>query len=122
MKQLVGGHIKSHCHLRKMSKSTKQSFLRRGEICLLGDKTGKKPSIQTRFYKFMNELIFKCSARESTSAEEAQKCWYLPHHGVYHSNKPGKIHVFDLSAECHGTSINEAFLSTPNLTNQIFGV
>ena len=71
----------------------------------------------------MNELILKGYARESTSAVEAQKCWYLSHHGVYHSNKPMKIHVvFDLSAEFHGTSINKALLSGPNLTNQIFGV
>ena len=57
---------------------------------------------------------------------------YLPHHGVYHPNKPakiyhpnnpGKIHVvFDLIAEFHETSTNKALLSEPDLTNQIVGV
>ena len=71
----------------------------------------------------MNELILKGYARESVSAVEAGKCWYLPHPGVYHPNKPGKICVvFGLSAEFHGTSINKALLSRPDLTNQIAGV
>ena len=54
---------------------------------------------------------------------KAGKYWYFPHHGVYHANKPGKIHVvFDLSAEFHGTSINKALLSVPDWTNQIVRV
>ena len=74
--------------------------------------------------KFMIALILKDYTRESISALEAGKCWYLPHHGVYPpNNKPGKIRVvFDLSAEFHGTSINKALLSGPDLTNQIVRV
>ena len=73
--------------------------------------------------KFMNEFILKSYARESTSAVDARKCWCLPHHGVYHPNKHGKISVvFDLSAEFHGTSINKALLPGLDLTNQIVGV
>ena len=73
--------------------------------------------------KFMNELILKTYVRESLSAVETGKYWYLPHHGIYHPNKPGKIHViFDLSAEFHGTSINKTLLSRPDMTKQITGV
>ena len=73
--------------------------------------------------KFMNELILKSYVRESLSAVEAGKYWYLPHHGIYHSNKPGNIRViFDLSTEFHGTSINKTLLSRPDMTNQIVGV
>ena len=68
--------------------------------------------------KFMNELILKGYARESKSALEAGKCWYLPHHGVHHPNKPAKKRVvFDLSAEFHRTSINKILLPGPDLTN-----
>ena len=68
-------------------------------------------------------MILKGYTRESKSGVEAGKCKYLPHHEVYHTNKPGKIHmVFDLSAEFHGTSINKALLPGPDLTNQIVGV
>ena len=73
--------------------------------------------------KFMNELILKTYVRESLAALETGKYWYLPHHGIYHPNKPGKIHViFDLSAEFHGTSINKTLLSRPDMTKQIIGV
>ena len=51
----------------------------------------------------MNELILKGYARELKSVVEAGKCWYLPHHGVYHPYIPRKICVvFNLSAEFHG--------------------
>ena len=86
-------------------------------------KLSTNPQFKQDYMKFMNELILKGYARESTSAAEAGKCWYLPHHGVYHSNKPGKIRVvFDLRAEFHGTSINKALLPGHDLTNEIVGV
>ena len=53
---------------------------------------------------------------------DAEKCWYIPHHGVYHPSKTGKIRVvFDLSAEFHGISINMALLAGLDLTNQRVG-
>ena len=51
------------------------------------------------------------------------KMWYLPHHGVCHRNKPGKIRVvFDLSAKYKGICLNKELLPRPDLTNQIIGV
>ena len=51
------------------------------------------------------------------------KTWYLPHHWVYHPNKPGKIRVvFDLGAKYKGTCLNKEPFSGPDLTNQIIGV
>ena len=86
-------------------------------------KLSRSPQLKQDYIKFMNELILKGYARESTSAAETVKYWYLPHHGVYHPNKPGKIRVvFDLSAEFHGASINKALLPGPDLINQIVGV
>ena len=42
----------------------------------------------------------------------------LPHHGVYHPNKPGKIRmVFDLSAEYKGTCLKKELLPGPDVTN-----
>ena len=71
----------------------------------------------------MNKLILMGYTGESTSAVEAGKSWYLPHHGVYHPNKPGKIRVvFDLGAEFHGRSINKALLAGLDLTKQIVGI
>ena len=49
--------------------------------------------------------------------------WYLPHHGVYHPKKPGKIRVvFDCSAKFQGVSLNDCLLQGPDLTNSLVGV
>ena len=51
------------------------------------------------------------------------KTCFIPHHGVYHPNKPGKIRVvFDCSAEFDEQSLNKELLTGPDLTNQILGV
>ena len=41
----------------------------------------------------MEEIISKGYARKSTREAAPREIWYLPHHGVYHPNKPGKIRV-----------------------------
>ena len=75
------------------------------------------------YMKFMKELISTEYATELTTAVENEKCWYLPHHGVYNQNKPGKIRVvFDLSAESQWTSINKLLQRGPDLAKQIVGV
>ena len=52
-----------------------------------------------------------------------EKTWYIPHHGKYHSSKPGKICVrFDCIAEFEGKSINQELISGSGLSNQVVGV
>ena len=49
--------------------------------------------------------------------------WYIPHQGVYHHQKPGKIRVvFDTSARYGTTALNEHLLVGPDLTNGLAGV
>lgn len=49
--------------------------------------------------------------------------WYIPHHGVYHPHKPGKIRVvFECSAKFVGLSLNSMFYKGPDLTNSLVGV
>ena len=51
------------------------------------------------------------------------KSWYIPHHGVYHPQKPDKIRiVFDCSATFMGHSLNKYLLQGPDLTNSLVGV
>ncbi|CAC5358792.1 unnamed protein product [Mytilus coruscus] len=51
------------------------------------------------------------------------RVWYIPHHGVYHSQKPDKIRiVFDCSATYMGVSLNKQLLQGPDLTNNLLGV
>ena len=75
------------------------------------------------YMKFMKQLMSNGYATESTATAENGKWWYLPHHGVYNHNRPGKIHVvLDLDAEFQRTLINKSLLPSPDLANQIVGV
>ena len=79
------------------------------------------------YTSFMEDMINKVYAEKSDSKANRQgKTWFMPHHGVYHSSKPGKIRVvFDCSAcsaEYDGVSMNKRLLSCPDLTNQIVGI
>ena len=48
---------------------------------------------------------------------------YIPHHGVMHPAKPGKVRVvFDCSSSYQGHSLNAQLLQGPDLTNSVVGV
>ena len=73
----------------------------------------------------MSEIISKGYAREVDDDVETAngKIWYLPHHGVYHAQKPDKVRVvFDCSAKYEGKSLNENLLQGPDLTSNLIGV
>ena len=92
-------------------------------LSYLKRKFDKNEKFKADYIRFMEEIIAKGYARKSTITAALGKTWYLPHRAVYHPNKPGKIRVvFDLSAECKGTSLNKELLSGPDLTNQVLGV
>ena len=75
---------------------------------------------------FMQETIENGFAERVPSTEVSRndkRVWYIPHHGVYHKKKPGKIRVvFDCSALCLGQSLNQQLLQGPDLTNNLTGV
>ena len=77
-----------------------------------------------QYYKtFMDDMLTKGYAKKSASPAPLGKTWYIPHHGVFNPNKPGKIRVvFDCSAEVGGESINRNLLTGSGLTNQLIGV
>ncbi|KAI3376806.1 hypothetical protein L3Q82_000091 [Scortum barcoo] len=76
------------------------------------------------YVAFMSETISRGDA-EKVSREDVNNspAWYIPHHGVYHPQKPGKIRVvFDCSAKYEGVSLNDHLLTGPELTNNLIGV
>ncbi|XP_039456643.1 uncharacterized protein LOC120433805 [Oreochromis aureus] len=76
------------------------------------------------YVSFMNDII-SCGDAEKVPDEENDEklAWYIPHHGVYHPQKPGKIRVvFDCSAKFQETSLNDHLLTGPDLTNTLVGV
>ncbi|CAI5635451.1 unnamed protein product [Oreochromis niloticus] len=76
------------------------------------------------YVSFMNDII-SCGDAEKVPDEENDEklAWYIPHHGVYHPQKPGKMRVvFDCSAKFQETSLNDHLLTGPDLTNTLVGV
>ena len=75
---------------------------------------------------FMASIIAKGYARKVPAdlQKSSNVKWYIPHHGIYHPHKPGKIHVvFDCSAKYQGKSLDDLLLlvNGPDLTNTLFG-
>ena len=72
--------------------------------------------------RFMEDMVQKGYAEKSFQQVQQGKTWFIPDHGVYHPNKPGKMWVvFDCCAEYNGVSINK-LMSGPYLTNQILSI
>ncbi|XP_045215794.2 uncharacterized protein LOC123566038 [Mercenaria mercenaria] len=81
---------------------------------------------KSHYFTFMNNLIAKGNAERVSDTDIAVNSghkWYIPHHGVYHPQKPNKVRVvFDCSAKFKGESLNGHLLSGPDLTNLLVGV
>ena len=71
----------------------------------------------------MEKTISKHYAKESQATHKDSREWYLPHHRVYHPNKPDKVRVvFNWSAEFNRRSINKELIPRPDLANQLVDV
>ncbi|KAL9975992.1 hypothetical protein ACROYT_G013221 [Oculina patagonica] len=86
----------------------------------------KEEQLLCKYRDFMDDLLVKGYARKLTEVEaeaRSPRTWYLPHHGVFHPQKPGKIRVvFDAAANHDGVSLNSQLNRGPDLTNSLFGV
>ena len=86
----------------------------------------KEDTFRRHYTEFMQELLRNGHAEKVPDTEmvtEVGHVWYIPHHGVYHPQKPNKIRVvFDCSAQFQGVSLNSCLLQGPDLTNKLAGV
>ncbi|KAK3735155.1 hypothetical protein QZH41_020254, partial [Actinostola sp. cb2023] len=92
---------------------------------LLKKRLQKDPVVLEKYKDFMDNILSKNHARKLSSKDLAQtaEAWYLPHHPVFHPQKPGKARVvFDCSAKYRGSSLNDQLLQGPDLTNTLIGV
>ena len=92
----------------------------------LKKKLERDPRLSEDYKTFMADIVAKGYARKVPLEQmnlQNGKVWYIPHHGVYHPHKPGKIRVvFDCSAKFNGVSLNSMLYKGPNLTNYLIGV
>ena len=88
-------------------------------------KLHSKKDLYADYKAFMAEILEKGYARKVPAHMQGINCVkrYIPHHGIYHPRKPGKIRVVcDCSAKFQGKSVNDLLLKGPDLTNTLFGV
>ena len=92
----------------------------------LNHRLKKDSKYRSHYETFMKDMIDKGQAEKVPDNElhlDNGRVWYIPHHGVYHPQKPDKIRVvFDASAEFNGESLNKHLLQGPDLTNNLTGV
>ena len=95
-------------------------------LASLKKKLLKTPSLCADYIVFMESLISKGYAEQVPLSEVLRqdgKVWYLPHHGVYHPKKTGKIRVvFDCAAIYKGISLNSVLLQGPDLMKSLFAI
>ena len=87
----------------------------------------KNPRLLDDYKAFVEDIVAKGYARKVPPHQRESgyqgKTWFIPHHGVYHPHKPGKIRVvFDCSAKYRGKCLNDLLLKGPDLTNSLQGV
>lgn len=72
---------------------------------------------------FMENIIEKGDVECIDDPGEEGRTWYIPHHGVYHPKKLGKIRVvFDCSARHESVSLNGHLMTGLDLINRLTGV
>ena len=86
----------------------------------------KQENFRKDYTTFIEDMVAKGYAEKVPREgihQNTGKIWYLPHHGIYHPKKPGKIRVvFDCSASFQGVSLNERLLQGPDLANSLVSV
>ena len=83
------------------------------------------PSLMKNYSSFIEDLLKNGYARKVSDEQLTtdRNVWYLPHHPVFHPQKPDKTRVvIDCSAKFQGTSLNNELLQGPDLTNYLIGV
>ena len=86
-------------------------------------KMDKDTKFAEKYTENLEAYMLKGYAKKLT-AEEVKtvtlRTWYIPHFPVTNPNKPDKLRiVFDCTAKSHGTSLNDALMSGPDLYNSI---
>ena len=94
-----------------------------GRFSQLKNRLNRNAEFKHKYFEFMDNMVSNGEAELALGDTAEGECWYIPHHGVYHPHKPGKLRVvFDCSAKYRGQSLNGHLLQGPDLTNNLVGI
>jgi hypothetical protein len=88
----------------------------------------KDPELYVKYKEGINDYVrkgFAAKVQEHPPKRESlpSDVWYLPHHPVFHPQKPQKPRiVFDCASQFEGVSPNKRLLRGPDMTNKLIGV
>ena len=89
-------------------------------------KLQRDPGLSRAYREIIDGYVTKGYARKLTEDEikaTSQRTWYLPHHPVVSTNKPGKVRVvFDAAAKKGSTCLNDLLCTGPDLSSNLIGV
>ena len=89
----------------------------------LKTKLAKDTRLKSEYVSFMSDMVSNGWAEKVEGSDLSKdQVWYIPHHGVYNSQKNKLRVVFDCSARSKGKSLNDLLLQGPDLTNTLVGV
>ena len=78
-----------------------------------------------QYCKFMDDMLANNYAEKIKHDIEVKQgdSWYIPHFGVTHPDKPGKVRVvFDCAAKVEGVSLNDFLIQGPDMINSLICV
>lgn len=88
----------------------------------------KDPDLYTKYCNGIHDYLKKGYAEkiqeeDNVKDSDVSSVWYLPHHPVFHPQKPEKPRiVFDCAASYGNVSLNKQLLQGPDMTNRLVGV
>ena len=95
-------------------------------LMLLKKRFHKDPGLFSKYSQVMDDHLFNGYTEkvpESLLNRSDGMVWYLPHHPVFHPDKPDKTRVvFDCAAKFREVSLNDKLLQGPDFTNTLVGV
>ena len=126
IKQLPDGHYEMPLPLKSDTialPKNKPLAVKRWQQLLMRFKKNSK--FLSDYKVFMEDVLDNYAERVPQNRLDVEdgKINYVPHTGIYHPKKPGRIRVvFDCSARFNGISLNDHLLQGPDQTNNLLGI
>ena len=123
IKKNAQGHYEMPLPFKKRPSLTDNKRLAEIRLSHLRRKFSRDEKYKGDYTKYIKDIIKRGDVEEVPADGAQGERWYIPHHGVYHPQKPDKLRVvFDCSAKYCGTSLNEHLLPGPDMINNLTGI